>query len=402
MLLAFGLQLPAVPPPSPPGGQGVPQATTAARPAPRDVWAPAWSHDLDLTGDLLLAASSDVIALAGPDTQLEVRRVSTGAVLWRHQSSNWQTLAAAGPLVLGVSGDHAYALDAATGRTRWVTETTGASVRLVTDGRHLLMLSETDALLRDLDTGTPLWRVGLTAPPSATAALGTTLVVIAQQDGRLVAIERATGAVRWNVALAGAARGVAAEPPMVYAGLANGSFCAFDDRNGRERWCFALRTPASGDPVVTDAVVRVALLDNSLRSFNRLNGAMGSPIALGHRPAAGPWQNDSAVFVALTTGEFVVVDRQTGRTLHRLGVPGLTTPPLLERAAVSLDGRTLVSLTLTPGAQRRLTAYRLGPSQALPILPKLPVVPGPRLTQLPAPVTPDLPATAAPSRQVPR
>ena len=51
---------------------------------------------------------------------------------------------------------------------------------------------------------------------------------------------------------------------MIYVGLQSGTFCALAARDGGDQWCFPLRVPMVGRPAVTDHLVRVALLDNSL------------------------------------------------------------------------------------------------------------------------------------------
>ncbi|MCC7044715.1 MAG: PQQ-binding-like beta-propeller repeat protein [Acidobacteria bacterium] len=382
MLLAFGLQLPAVPPSTPPAGQSVPPPVT--RPAPTGPWASAWSRPIESPTDLLLSASGDFVFIAGPETALEARSAATGDVAWRHANSSWQAIAAIGTLVLGVSGEHAYALDAATGRTRWVTETTGPNTRLTVDTRHVLLISDNDLLLREVESGTPLWRAGLTAPPAAPAAFGADLVVVGQQDGAVLVFDRTSGALRWQTKLTSAARALTAEAPVVYAGLASGAFCALNDRNGSERWCFPLRVPTAGPAVVDGELVRLALLDNSLRSFHRLNGAMAQPVSLGHRPAGGPALTGAFLVVALTSGEFVMIDRASARTT-RLQVPGAEASHLMERSAISPDGQLLVSLAIAPGGERRLSAYRPRPAVALPILASLPA--GPFVALPPPPVT---------------
>ena len=200
-------------------------------------------------------------------------------------------------------------------------------------------------------------------------------MVVAQRDGAIRSFDLTTGATQWEKTLSTAALALTAATPVVYVGLSSGSFCALNDRNGSERWCFSLRVPMAGPPVVDDDVVRVALLDNSLRSFQRLNGAMGQPAALGHRPASGPWLSGSEIVVALTTGEFVVLDRTTGRTRSRLQVPGAVGTHLLEEAAISSDGRTLASVIIAAGGEQRLSVYRQAAARTLPMTTTLPARP---------------------------
>jgi hypothetical protein len=372
VLLAFGLQLPAVPPPAPPAGQPVPAPVT--RSAPNAPWAAAWSEPTSAPAGAILALSRDFVFTAGPDTTV------TGAVAWAHPLTTWAALATTDTVVLGVSGDHAYALDAATGRTRWVAQTTGPNTRLAVSAGQLLMLSDVDVLLRDIATGTALWHSGLASPPSSAApAFSPDLVVVAQQDRVLVALERSNGQPRWRTRLHASLLALAVHAPVVYAGLDDGGFCAFNDRDGSPRWrCFPLRVPVVGPPAIIDGVAWVALLDTTLRSFDSLNGAMRPQVPLGHRPAAGPWLTGDSIVVALTTGEFVVVDRRTTRIAARLPVPDATASHLLESGTISTDGRTLASLTIAPGGERRLSLYRAPSSGGLPLTNAMP--PGPAVS----------------------
>jgi outer membrane protein assembly factor BamB len=389
VLLAFGLQLPAVPPATAAPGQSVPAAATAAAPLPPDVWSAAWTLDINATDDLHLVLGRDVVATAGPTSPIEARAAKTGAFLWRHERTSWDALVAGDAIVVGIAETHAYALDALTGRTRWVSETTGPATQLTVDGGQLLKQSDADELLRELGTGTPIWRMSLPPLPGTRAALGRELVVVAQQDGTVMAFERATGAFRWQAKQASPVLGVTVESPLVYVALQSGTVCALNDRNGRERWCFPLRVPAADSPVIDGDQLRVALLDNSLRALQRMNGAMSPPLSLGARPAAGPWLSGPSLVVPVTTGELVVIDRRTAAVSARLGVPGATSSHVLERAGIN-DARTaMASLTLAPGGRRRLTVYRTRPGVRWQILPRARVVPGALLkTPLAAPEAP--------------
>jgi outer membrane protein assembly factor BamB len=367
VLLAFGLQLPLPSPPPPPTGQNVPAAET--RPADVGPYTHAWTRPAPQTEQLLLDLSASNVFTAGEEAPLQARSLSTGDVVWTHELATWQSIAATDTLVFGVSGDFAYALDESTGRTRWVTQTTGTNTRLTAARDRLLMTSDVDVLLRDANTGESLWHQGLPAPPAAPASLGDTSVAVPLKDGSIISFDIATGTPRWLTRLDAPALAVTAHASATYVGLADaaGSLCMLRDRDGDRRWCFSFRVPVTGPPLVTDDVVRVPLLDNTLRSLDRVNGAMRRQDSLGHRPGAGPWLTRTSIVVALTTGEFLVLDRTTGTRTARLSSPSAGGSHLLERAAVSRTGHALVSLTILPGGERRLTLYRPAPLMNLPI-----------------------------------
>jgi outer membrane protein assembly factor BamB len=202
-------------------------------------------------------------------------------------------------------------------------------------------------------------------------------IVAATADGLLTAMERATGAPRWQIRLPGAARVLAVGPTAAYVGLGTGTLCSYAIGTGGERWCFPLRIPLSGAPIIDGDRVRVVLLDNSLRTFDRQSGSMQQPLSLGHRPAAGPWVTPSSIVVALTTGEFVVIDPQSNRILARLPVPGGSASHLLDGAAIGTDGRSMASVTIATSGERRLSVYRPLTSPTLPVLTPPPALPFP-------------------------
>jgi hypothetical protein len=288
-----------------------------------------------------------------------------------------------------VSGDHAYALDAATGRTRWVTQTTGTNTRLVITGDRLLMVSDTNLLLRELQTGRPLWRVDLTSPPTA-VALGTTLVAAAFGDGTMLAYDIASSTPLWLVKLGSPAVVASASAPQVHAGLTDGRLCTIRERDGHIEWCYPLRVPMAGPPVADEGHVYAALLESTVRTLDRRNGAMIRQDRLGHRPGFGPRLSGNSLIVALTTGEFLVLDRTTGRA-RRVTMPNAGVSQFLEEAVVAPDGLGLASLTVAPGGNRRLIAYR--PSI---LWPPAPAFPAPAIRTLPTPpAAPGAPTPAA-------
>ena len=121
------------------------------------------------------------------------------------------------------------------------------------------------------------------------------------------------------------------------------------------------------------------LLDNSLRTFNRASGAMLRTDGLGHRPAAGPWVTESSAVIGLTTGEFIVLDPESGQIETRLAVPEGGVANVLESAAIGQDTFWLASITIAPGGERRLSAYRHNPPTTITteeelVIPSLPSV----------------------------
>jgi len=318
MLLAFSLQLPTASPPAPETGKPVP--AQAAKAEARAPWEAAWSRSLGTSDDLLLAVSRDHVFTASAGTSLVAREADTGDVAWTHDARGWRALGATSTMVVGVAGNHAYGLEASTGQTRWVTETTGPDQHLVLAGDRLLMVSENDAIIRDVVTGSPLGRIGIDGPTAA-RAVSPEATVLAFADGRLASFDVAAGLRLWQTTLRRPPAAIAAADDSIYLAMPDGTLQAVNARNGSVRWSFPLRVPIVGEPFASERFVHVVLLDNSLRTFDRRSGAMLRTDGLGHRPAAGPWVTGSSAVIGLTTGEFLVLDPETGRVETRLAVP---------------------------------------------------------------------------------
>src|SRR5690606_22739520 len=156
-------------------GEQVPETVNIATPAPP--WEAAWSESLGTTEDLLLAVSRDHIFTASAESSLVAREADSGEIVWSHDVTGWRALAATATMVLGIAGNHAYGLEASTGQTRWVTETTSPNQRIELTGDRILMVGETDAVLRDVTTGSPLGRIGLDGSTRASALSPDTTVL---------------------------------------------------------------------------------------------------------------------------------------------------------------------------------------------------------------------------------
>lgn len=358
MLLAFSLQLPTASPPAPETGKPVP--AQAAKAEARAPWEAAWSRSLGTSDDLLLAVSRDHVFTASAGTSLVAREADTGDVAWTHDARGWRALGATSTMVVGVAGNHAYGLEASTGQTRWVTETTGPDQHLVLAGDRLLMVSDNDAIIRDVVTGSPLGRIGIDGPTAA-RAVSPEATVLAFGDGRLASFDVAAGLRLWQTTLRRPPAAIAAADDSIYLAMPDGTLQAVNARNGSVRWSFPLRVPIVGEPFASERFVHVVLLDNSLRTFDRRSGAMLRTDGLGHRPAAGPWVTGSSAVIGLTTGEFLVLDPETGRVETRLAVPDGGVTNVLESAAIGAETFWLASITIAPGGERRLSAYRHNP-----------------------------------------
>jgi outer membrane protein assembly factor BamB len=343
--------------PSAPAPAGAPAAAPAAPPPSATA---LWSVPFNVSLGLDLAESaSRLIVISGEtedDGALSGHDIETGAEVWRRQDTGWRRLVATTDSVFAVRGRQLVSIDPATGRTRWELANQDPAARLTAAGQWLVAVGAREALAINAEAGSIVWRQEIGEATAAPVVTGSVLM-FGQADGRLVALDLATGAPRWQVPTGARPMELAAGDAEVYAALANGSVCAFRVDNGRNPWCFPLKIPAIGAPLVEGPNVHVALFDNALYTLDRRTGSKRRQADLAFRPASGPQLAGTTVLVPLVTAAWAraLPDRMT---VEQIVVPG---QPLLARLHVGLvrpDGSLLVGLVGLPGENVRLVAIR--------------------------------------------
>lgn len=407
MLVAIGLQLPAQVPLPDPGGQPVPPPATApavpgepvvpaAPKPPPSPYTLAWTRTVESAAKLDLALSSGFVFTSGEGAPLEARALDTGEIAWVSPSGSWLALGATESMVFGVSGDRLSAMDAATGAVRWSASPVGLDPRM-TIGRNRLLIATSDALrLHDPETGAVTWTAGLESPPLTDPAFDDTRVVLGLADGSVTAFDLVTGTRQWDIDAGAPPSSVIASGPKVYFALPDGTVCAVRSRDGQlpPAWCARTRIRVAGDLFADDRYLYLALLDNSLRALDRDSGAIRRVDKLGHRPASGPMLSGPSLAIPLSTGEFLLLDRE-GRLVTRLSSGPSQS---FEQAAVRADGGALVTLNILVGGSRSLHGYLPTPAPPPDAAPSDPTQPGtsqPAATSPPAAGSP--PPTAPPA-----
>jgi outer membrane protein assembly factor BamB len=234
-----------------------------------------------------------------------------------------------------------HALDRATGAAVWSVPGGRAATTLAGDG-ILRLTPRGDVELRAISTGETVWnarispRVGGPAMAHAVCAAGLPrIVVVAEGERRLVALDLRTGEARWAwTSRHGGAFKVRRVGRLLVVTAGDASVSALDLASGEVVWRYAARVPFATAPVVHREQV-IALSGEGTRAMGLLHsidaysGALqwtadpeapsfGSPVAAG-----------DTVAVALATREGVVLggfDAATGETKFRThvgSVPGV-------------------------------------------------------------------------------
>lgn len=171
-------------------------------------------------------------------------------------------------------------------------------------------------------TGRFLWVMQHWQPFNSHPSLSGSTLYIGCDDGNLFALNQNTGATLWHYRTRGAVRGRAVEVDgVVYFGSADGYVYALNAADGRLRW--RTRTGA-GVQVVADAGgggLIVASLDNFVYKLSSTKGDRLWKRQLAGRVASEPLlAADGALFTPLSGDAGVVLDLRDGKQLNTLPV----------------------------------------------------------------------------------
>jgi outer membrane protein assembly factor BamB len=213
----------------------------------------------------------------------------TGAIKWEAPMSG-STMSDGTPAVAdgrvyvgNETADRVIAYDAATGVRLWT-----ATARLggwqdaapVAAGGRVFIGSNNRVIARDAATGGDLWQhqspdaswIPQNATPSAPAVVGETLYM-GFPNGRVTALDVASGAVVWSVRLPGQAYlgGVLSPPAVsgdtVYVGANNGRLYGLDRATGAELWSFEIGTWVASGPAISGNALLAGAWDGNLYAF---------------------------------------------------------------------------------------------------------------------------------------
>ncbi len=276
---------------------------------------------------------------------------SNGTQVWRVQlDSRWPVVATTTTVAVATD-DAVIGLDPGTGTERWRTALSGLTLPLVADTRLLVAATEAGELVAlHPDSGAVLWRRGLTERLTVAPALGDVIVVVS--GSRVMALDRLTGAPRWERQLASRGGAPTIVRDLVLVATAAHRLHALHQDSGLEAWMWRVGGDVIG--VAADAQrIYFATLDNVLHAVAGKSGNQQWKTLLTGRPGAAPIVVDGAILVAGVSSK---VESFTARSGTAQGVYIATTdllgPPLVDPTA------TRAVSVVAIGRDGRVTALR--------------------------------------------
>lgn len=230
---------------------------------------------------------------------------------------------------------------------------------------------------------TPLFRVSIGRGSDATRRLNATPVILANRmvtidtEGLVRAFVADTGALLWERRLVSARRqaarpafggGVSLEGDRVFATLGTGEAVALDAATGAELWRVAIGTPLRGAPTIAEGRVLVMTHDNRLTALSATTGEQLWQVTATLEPAAilgpgAPAVDLGTVVAGFSSGELFALRVENGRTVwqDQLARTGRTTAlgalsaivasPVIDRGRVFAIGHggRMVAIELATG-----------------------------------------------------
>jgi outer membrane protein assembly factor BamB len=306
----------------------------APNPPFKFVWT-FWAHQLIEFPPAVSRGSMYVLNKSG---QLFALRTSDGKVLWRRTLGANQTGPAyAGGSVFISQGNGTFtALDARTGRTRWVFHSpTGLQSSPLSIGGRVYFGSQGGVLYAlDARSGKVVWKSDQGAPIAASPSVHADVVYVGDYDGDIHAVSASTGKPVWTTSTQGypGGGGFYSSPAIAFGRLyearADGTLFAVDTHGGHVDWHFTApgdiyASPAVSDVSGTGPTVFIGSYDHKLYALDADTGERrwsfdaGGPI-----PGSPSVVRDTVYTSSFATSKTTGLEAGTGKPVWEWGTAG--------------------------------------------------------------------------------
>jgi outer membrane protein assembly factor BamB len=269
-----------------------------------------------------------------------------GSFLWEVDAELTAGPAACEGLVMVAETSGIRAFSAAEGVERWRIPADASISMIHADGGWLFVSTETGSLeaLRAED-GSTIWAVDVGAPASAAPAAVDDRLYLPLDDGRIVALDLATGGKVWQRKLGGQPAGILAAPDRLFVSCRDNMLYSLSMRGGLG-WRWRTGGDIVGPAIADDARVYFASLDNVLRALHLRNGSQQWKQVLPIRPRSSPTFLGELVLVSGFAPEVRAYRRTDGAAAGTFPVPDDVVGPVQVVPEAGLGQAAVVVLTV--------------------------------------------------------
>src|SRR5690606_15710391 len=198
------------------------------------------------------------------------------------------------------------ALDAASGAVRWRIDAGPLSAGVGSDGRLVAVATTSGEVIAYDAQGQELWRSQAASAVSVPPAVGNGIVAVRTTDYRIQAFDAATGKLRWNVQRPGPALALRTSirmlsvPNLLIAGMPNGRLMVIDAASGAVRWDGTVSAPRGASDLerITDVVGEPVLVGPLLCGVSYQGRTICFHVSQGGRPV---WSQDISSATGMQT-----------------------------------------------------------------------------------------------------
>jgi outer membrane protein assembly factor BamB len=234
-----------------------------------------------------------------------------------------------------------------------------------------------------------IWRRSLGAKLHAAPALAADRVYAPLEDGRVVALNVATGEPQWERKLGGPANDMLALDDRVYVGSDDNFLYCLEAPKGVVAWRWRTGGDVIGLPVIDEHRVYFVSRDNVLRGLDRHSGSQRWKRALTGRPTRGPVRVGDVLLVSGLSSKVNGFAMGDGNPAGDITVNGELSAPPYALTIDALPQVVVVARDLAKGIQMVAVRRNVEPSTNAP------------LAQLPNPIVFTRPGGAQPPAGAP-
>lgn len=303
-----------------------------------------------------LAVGAHAAFVAGPAVGLmSFDLTGDGVLLWSSSHTSSRPPVAIGDVVVTAADTGLAAIRQDRNEVAWRAGLDKAPDGMFAVDTRLAVVTGQELRMFD-SRGSQTWQAPLGSPPATAVVFDSGVVFVGLDDGSLVAIDDATGAVQWRFPLEAKPESLGAAGPRVYLSASNGHLYAFDKAgSAKPEWDYA-KIRAIGAPVVDARSVYFTLLNNILYAFTPGGGSERWHLSLPNRPVSGPMRIGESVAVALTDGRVIEV-QSDGHVRRPAAAPNLPASLTLQSAAATPDRTRVITVTTAQDQKWILMAW---------------------------------------------
>jgi outer membrane protein assembly factor BamB len=301
---------------------------------------PVWSVEVEFDGPPRIAVGRHAVFVVSPETGLAAYSIDGGRKLWQSSLRSTADPAVAGELVALAIPGGIEVLSETTGQTAWKAAVDGdGAVSLYGTDRLLLAVQGAEIRAWRHD-GTTAWTYTSESLPTTPLLSTPAGLLLGVAKPEILSLDPGSGSVKWRSPIPARATSLSlAGDQLIMSGSDDALYSFRVEASLKKNWKSRTyrRLQPIGQALFDERWVYLAIIDNTLRAFDRSSGSQRWTQSLDSRPMAGPTLLAGTLVIPLVNGELAQVTAATG-SKAAAQPPGARSAERLNAAAASQAG----------------------------------------------------------------